>query len=127
MPAARYSLIVVAPPAMATSPSPAASRACRSASSGPPVTKWNVVPPAISTGSRSKWVSTNTGAWYGGSGPHQPTQSRSHAPRPGPNMFRPMMNAPAAVIPASSARWSSACSNIQEWSVSPASTPSPNG
>ena len=82
--------------------SPAASRARRMASSGPPVTKWNVVPPAISSGSRSTWVSTNTGARYGGSGPHQPTQSRSHAPRPGLNMLRPMMNAPAARIASSS-------------------------
>ena len=38
---------------------------------------------------RSTWVSTNTGAWYGGSGPHHPTQSGSHAPRPGTEHVAP--------------------------------------
>ena len=37
--------------------------ACSSAASMPSVTKWNVVPPSISSGSRWWWVSTNTGAW----------------------------------------------------------------
>ncbi|WBY06701.1 hypothetical protein PIB19_14280 [Sphingomonas sp. 7/4-4] len=41
--------------------SPAAARACSSALSMPSVTKWNTVPPAISSGGRSWWVSTNTG------------------------------------------------------------------
>ena len=89
-PAASTWLTVLAPPAMQTLRSPAASRARSSATSTPSVTKWKVVPPAISTGSRGWWVSTNTGVWYGGSSPHQPRQSPSHAPRIGPNMLRPM-------------------------------------
>ena len=40
----------------------------------PSVTKWKVVPPSISSGARGWWVSTNTGTWYGGFGPHQPFQ-----------------------------------------------------
>ena len=47
-------------------------RARASAASKPSVTKWNVVPPAISIGSCGWWVRTKTGAWYGGSSPHQP-------------------------------------------------------
>ena len=46
--------------------SPAASRARASAASEPSVTKWNVVPPSISSGSRAWWVSTNTGWPNGG-------------------------------------------------------------
>ena len=49
--------------------------ACSSAASKPSVTKWNVVPPSISIGSCAWWVRTKTGAWYGGSSPHQPRQS----------------------------------------------------
>ena len=61
----------------------------------PSVTKWKVVPPAISIGSRAWWVSTNTGARKGGSSPHQPFQSLSpQSPRIGPYMLRPMMYAP---------------------------------
>ena len=111
-PAARNWLIVAAPPAIEMSPSPAASRACAKADSMPSVTKWNVVPPSISTGSRGWCVSTKTGPWYGGSGPHQPRQSPVHSPRIGPNMLRPMMVAPEARIASISARCSSACSNI---------------
>ena len=48
----------LAPPAIETSLSPAAARACSSADSIPSVTKWNVVPPCISSGSRAWWVST---------------------------------------------------------------------
>ena len=76
----------------------------RAPTSIPSVTKWKVVPPSIGTGSRGWWVSTNTGRWYGGSSPHQPRQSRSHSPRTGPNMLRPMMYAFAARIASSSAR-----------------------
>ena len=35
-------------------------------------------------------VRTKTGAWYGGSSPHQPRQSPCHGPRIGPNMLRPI-------------------------------------
>ena len=35
-------------------------------------------------------VRTSTGTPFGGSSPHQPVQSRSHSPRPGPNMLRPI-------------------------------------
>ena len=56
----------------------------------PSVTKWNVVPPSISIGSRGWCVRTKTGAWYGGSSPHHPRQSPVHSPRIGPNMLRPM-------------------------------------
>lgn len=37
----------------------------------------DVVPPSISIGGRGWWVSTNTGVWKGGSGPHQPFHSGS--------------------------------------------------
>ena len=60
-PAARYCRTALAPPAIETSLPPAAVRACSSAGSIPSVTKWNVVPPSISSGSRSWCVSTNTG------------------------------------------------------------------
>ena len=61
----------------------------------PSVTKWNVVPPCILIGARAWWVSTNTAQWYGGSSPHQPFHSSSsHGPRIGPNMLRPMIEAP---------------------------------
>src|SRR4051794_34427932 len=88
-PAARYWLMVVAPPPIATSPSPTVARACASADSIPSVTKWYVVPPAIGCGSRAWWVSTKTGAWNGGSSPHQPFHGRSHAPRTGPQHVAP--------------------------------------
>ena len=65
------------------------------------MTKVNVVPPCIGTGSRSWWVSTNTGAWYGGSSPHQPVHVSSHGPSPPPNILRPMMNAPMPCMTAS--------------------------
>ena len=66
----------------------------------PSVTKWNVVPPAISIGACAWWVRTNTGWWYGGSGPHQPCHSSSpHSPRIGPNMLRPMIVAPTPSSP----------------------------
>ena len=42
---------------------PAAARAWSRAELIPSVTKVNVVPPRIVTGSRGWWVSTNTGAW----------------------------------------------------------------
>ena len=51
------------PPPMRTSLSPAACFARSSAASIPSVTKWKVVPPAISSGLRGWWVSTKTGTW----------------------------------------------------------------
>ena len=48
---------------------PGDRRACSKAASKPSVTKWNVVPPSSSIGSRAWWVRTKTGAWYGGSSP----------------------------------------------------------
>ena len=64
----------------------------------PSVTKWNVVPPSISNGSRAWCVNTKTGVWYGGSSPHQPRHGSSpHGPRTGPNMLRPMIVAPMFV------------------------------
>jgi hypothetical protein len=83
--------MVLAPPATATSPSPAAARACSSADSIPSVAKWNVVPRSIASGSRGWWVRTKTGVWNGGSSPHQPFQPSSHGPSPPPNIPRPMM------------------------------------
>ena len=62
-PAARYWRTALAPPAIDTSCSPAAARACSSADSIPSVTKLKVVPPCIGIGSRAWWVSTKTGAW----------------------------------------------------------------
>src|SRR2546421_3211088 len=62
----------------------------------PSVTKWNVVPPFIWSGSRGWCVRTKTGWWKGGSSPHQPFhESLAHGPGPPPNMFLPMMVAPA--------------------------------
>src|SRR5207244_9688688 len=84
-----------APPQRDTSFSPAAVRACSSADSIPCVTKWNVVPPCISSGLRGWLVRTKTGWWKGGLSPHQPFHDSSHGPGPPPNMFRPMMVAPA--------------------------------
>jgi len=49
----------------------------------PSVTKEKVVPPRISTGSRAWWVRTKTGAWKGGSSPHQPVPWGVVAPRTG--------------------------------------------
>ena len=94
------------------SPSPAALRAWASADSIPSVTKVKVVPPRIGSIGRGWWVRTKTGRWYGGSSPHQPFHSRSQSSRPGLNMLRPMMKAPAAVMPWSSAAFASDSSNI---------------
>src|SRR4029453_13794721 len=95
-PAERYCCATDAPPPRDTSFSPAAARACSSADSIPSVTKWNVVPPCISSGSRGWLVRTKTGWWKGGLSPHQPFHDSSHGPGPPPNMFRPMMVAPGA-------------------------------
>src|SRR5690606_1477501 len=65
-----------------------------------------------------------TGAWYGGSSPHQPRHSSSHSPRTGPNMLRPLLKARAATIGAPSSPVSSTRSNCQRWSRSP---PTPSG
>src|SRR5215211_6212706 len=54
-PAASAWRTVDAPPAMSTPRSPAAARACSSAASKPWVTKWKLVPPSISIGSRAWW------------------------------------------------------------------------
>ena len=90
-----YCWIACPPPAIATSFSPAAAVACSSAVSIPSVTKWKVVPPSISSGSRSWWVRTKTGTWKGGSSPHQPRQGSSpQGPGPPPNMLRPIRTAP---------------------------------
>src|SRR5919108_82775 len=95
-PAARYCCATDAPPPRETPLSPAAARACSSADSIPSVTKWKVVPLSISRGSRGWCVRTKTGWWNGGSSPHQPFhESSSHGPGPPPNMFRPMIVAPA--------------------------------
>ena len=75
-PAARYCCTVLAPPAIATSPSPAAARACCNADSMPSVTNVNVVPPCRPKASRGWCVSTKTGTWYGGSSPTSPATSR---------------------------------------------------
>ena len=75
--AARKSRTIVGPPPMRTSRSPAASRARSSASCGLASTKWNTVPPSISIDGRGWCVSTNTGVWNGGFGPHQPRHSSS--------------------------------------------------
>ena len=81
-PAARYWLMASAPPPIVTSLPAAASVACSRADSIPSVTKVNVVSESVS-GSRSWWVSTNTGTWNGGSSPHHPVPGIV-APRPGP-------------------------------------------
>ena len=52
-PSRRYCWIVFAPPPIRTSLPAAASRARSSASRTPPVMKWNVVPPSISSGGRA--------------------------------------------------------------------------
>jgi len=62
-PARRYCCTALAPPAIATSRSPAGARACSRADSIPSVTNVNVVPPCMASGSRSWWVRTKTGAW----------------------------------------------------------------
>ena len=104
-PAARYCWATSAPPPSETSLPPAAACACSSADSIPSVTKWKVVPPSISSGSRSWWVRTKTGVWKGGSSPHQPSQGSSpQGPGPPPNMLRPMMVAPT-FSSASSTTW----------------------
>src|SRR5215218_4872440 len=93
-PAARYWLMALAPPPMTTSLPGAASRACSSADSIPPVTKVKVVSERVS-GSRSRWVSTNTGMWNGGSSPHHPRHGSSpQGSGPPPNFPRPMISAP---------------------------------
>jgi hypothetical protein len=43
----------------------------------PSVTNVNFLPPCIGSGSRGWWVSTKTGAWYGGSSLHQPLRLSS--------------------------------------------------
>lgn len=60
-PAARYCWTTSAPPPSETSFTPAAALACSSAGPMPSVTKWNVVPPAISSGVRGWRVRTKTG------------------------------------------------------------------
>ena len=79
---------------MRTSLPPAASRAVRSASAGDASRKWNVVPPSISIDGRVWWVSTKTGVWKGGLGPHAPFQSGSSCHPGWPNFPAPMISAP---------------------------------
>ena len=52
----------------------------------PSLTKWNVVPPGRSHGSRSVWVTTNTGVWNGA--------SSGHIASPPSNMRLPRMVTP---------------------------------
>ncbi len=85
-PAFTYSRIVAPPPAMRTSRSPAASRAWSSAVSMPSLTKWKVVLPGRSQGSRSSCVATKTGVWNGA--------SSGHIRSPASNMRLPMTLAP---------------------------------
>ena len=111
-PAARYWLMVVAPPWTQTSPSPAASgaRQCGFDSAGGEVVR----DAAVHRLRVARVVGEHeTGAWNGGSSPRQPFHCRSHSPRTGPNMLRPMMNALAAVIWPTSSGFSSGVSNIQ--------------
>ena len=63
----------------------------------PSVTKWKVVPPFTSRSARAPWcVSTNTGVWHRRRvAPPAPFHASSgHAPRTGPNMLRPRIQAP---------------------------------
>ena len=64
-PARRYSRTVETPPPRRTCASPADARARTRAASMPSATKWKVVPPAMTTGSRGWWVSTKTSWWKG--------------------------------------------------------------
>src|SRR5438874_2615339 len=137
-PAARYCCATDAPPPRDTSFSPAAARARSSADSIPSMTKWNVVPRCISSGLRGWLVRTKTGWWKGGLSPHQPFHDSSHGPGPPPNMFRPMMVAPApprmssangvlALTSPPSSPWLSRnalSGTSQSWSCSP---PTPSG
>jgi hypothetical protein len=68
----------------------------RRGASTPSVTKKNVVPPSISTGSRAWWVRMKTGTWKGGSSPHHPIDlgSSSQGPDPPLNIFLPITWAP---------------------------------
>jgi hypothetical protein len=70
--------------------SPAASRAWASADSTPSVTKWYVVPPSIGYWSRVVGEHEGRGVERQIVTP-PPFHCRSHSPRTGPNMFRPMM------------------------------------
>ena len=63
------------------------------------------MPPSISIDGRGWCVSTNTGVWNGGFGPHQPRHSSSvptsvHGPVCAPNLPRPMISAPKPIWPA---------------------------
>ena len=55
-------------------------------------------------------MSTNTGAWKGGSSPHQPVHDSSHGPSPPPNILRPMMWAPTPWTTSSTTSASALCS-----------------
>ena len=85
-PAFTYSRIVAPPPAMRTSRSPAALRAWSRADSMPLLTKWKVVPPGRSQGSRFSCVTTKTGVWNGA--------SSGHICSPASNMRLPITLAP---------------------------------
>ncbi len=87
------------------------------AGSMPPVTKWYVVPPCLTSGSPARWVTTNTGMWNGGFSPHGfiPTS----------NIRLPITTAPD--VPKVSLRASAmrpalpSAGNIHSWSRSPPS------
>src|SRR4051794_32748234 len=71
---------------MRTSRSPAASQAWSSADPMPSLTKWKVVPPGRSQGSRFSCVTTKTGVWNGA--------SSGHICSPASNIRLPMTLAP---------------------------------
>ena len=69
------------------------------------------MPPSISIDGRGWCVSTNTGVWNGGFGPHQPRHSSSvptsvHGPVCAPNLPRPMISAPMPRPWRSAKEWS---------------------
>ena len=74
-----------------------------SASWGLASTKWNTVPPSISIDGRGWCVSTSTGVWNGGFGPHQPRHSSSvptsvNGPVCRAELARPMISAPMPTL-----------------------------
>src|SRR6266700_2399016 len=75
-----------------------------------------VVPPTLGSGSRARWVTTNTGARNGGSSPQSPT--------PTPNIRLPTRNAPAVWKGSSLTLAFAGLEFIHWWRRSP---PSPSG
>jgi hypothetical protein len=87
--------------------------------------KWNVVPPDNLSGSRLRWLSTNTGTRNGGSSPHQPCQFASSGNVWKPNIPAPMISAPTSskyaaayrsstpVVPAPEVSWRTRSRNVR--------------